>query len=204
MQLNNMMKNIKNLRRKNSFSFVMIMIVAFFSCEKNASDVLVYKESIENRNYYIIEKTFEFDDIRYVKSFYCDDDSIFFKRYIKYRITRDTLFRCKSRTDNFGIPYLIKNNEVVCHTCNMPLNIACQTIYKGSVIVNDKRFLKFYLQEDVYDGFSGWIYCDVNYKIYKIEPEDTSDNDLCRVLIDTIPASLMKVVDSIRYNVDSF
>lgn len=192
---------------KNLYASIKSLIIAFLflslcSCNKTAkethskeTDLFIYQETINEESYYIIEKFFVFDNLRYVKGFYVSDDSIRYRYSAKYRITSDTLFRCKSKDDDYGDPYIIKDDKE--HNFDDSF-LPIKTQYEGYTIKNGKKVFKFHIEEDAIDGKRESVYYDSDFITCLVESDEFSSPDLTRVLLDTIPQSLINIVDSIK------
>ena len=148
---------------KKTYNLLILLFFILCSCNnqsKHASsngnpykDLLIYKETIvddtmavnesgkeEYNYYYIIEKKFDFDSIRYIKGFCCFNDSITHRYSAKYRVTPDTLFRCQSKEDDNGTPYLIKSEKECIFDDGFFLT---KTQFQGEIINNGKKLFKF-------------------------------------------------------------
>lgn len=159
-------------------------------------DLLIYKETVDENEHYIIEKQFDFDDIRYIKGFYCSDSSITYRYSAKFRVTPDTLFKCKSKEDDKGEPYLILNDNE--YHVKDAFYEQLTTQHQGSIIVNGTKLFKFHVYDNAIDGKNELLYCDSKFQTYMIESAEQTSYEKHRIKIDTIPQSLVGIADSIQ------
>lgn len=195
-----MMKNtIKNSGKVRNKLIVLFLLFATFGfCKNKVEHVFVYKEIIDNKNhYYVVEKIRMENNIKYVKSFYCKDDRVFYMLLRKYRVTKDTLFLCASKDDNIGEVYMIKDENNVIETKTISLGIPCETRYMGEVHNGDTTLFKYQLKENVIDGSDSYYYYDSSFELVKMENDEHSFIHMERIRIDSIPSSIMTIVDSI-------
>lgn len=168
-------------------------------------DMLIYKETVkddivvvnesgeeEYSYFYIIEKKFEFDNIRYIKGFHCSDDSVTYRYSAKFRVTPDTLFRCESKEDDKGKPYLIKSDKECIFNDGF---FQARTQFEREIINNGKKLFKFNIKKD--GMFEEVLYCDSEFNIHKIE-EGFNEIERNRILLDSIPKSIAGIVYSIQ------
>ncbi|MBO4804634.1 MAG: hypothetical protein J5554_01175 [Paludibacteraceae bacterium] len=187
-------------KRKSKIAFLFLLCTTIGFSNKKGDSIFVYKETINNDfSYYIVEKAhMEKNHNSYVKSYYCKNGKVFYKLSGKYRITEDTLFKCRSKEDSIGEAYMLKDVDNVLTTTTFPLGIPCETKYEGSFYEDGKTLFKFRLQEDVIDGSITYYYYDSSFVIVKIESKSWS-RDLERIRIDTIPPSLKPIIDSLTH-----
>lgn len=180
---------------------ICFFLMSFISCieriDKKEFRVYEINNLLDDKTSYLIFRVYHDYPYEYIYDWHFDTISGCRSGKLKFRHTEDTLFLCNYKGDNVGIPYMIKDSNVVHRTpfLYFPM-VDCESIYLGDTLmnINGKEMVisKFEKKPEAID-------VDVRIEYYDSSCIYMGSESMFELihLIDTVPNFLKKTIDSL-------